>query len=90
MLELTHRDAQRELCSFPQSLGSEIWEFPNIRGTVFWGPYKKDPTIEGTVPIFGNSHIFRVYGKGTRRVALRLLGKFLEQKGTSRSAKKLP
>ena len=21
-----------------------IWEFPKIRGTVFWGPYK-DPTI---------------------------------------------
>ena len=21
------------------------WEFPRIRGTVFWGPYNKDPTI---------------------------------------------
>ena len=25
--------------------GSSIWEFPKIRGTLFWGPYKKDPTI---------------------------------------------
>ena len=22
-----------------------IWEFPKIRGTFFWGPYNKDPTI---------------------------------------------
>ena len=22
-----------------------IWEFPKIRGTVFWGPYNKDPAI---------------------------------------------
>ena len=22
-----------------------IWEFPKIRGTLFWGPEKKDPTI---------------------------------------------
>ena len=22
-----------------------IWEFPKIRGTLFWGPYYKDPTI---------------------------------------------
>ena len=21
------------------------WEFPKIRGTLFWGPYNKDPTI---------------------------------------------
>ena len=21
-----------------------IWEFPKIRGTLFWGPYNKDPT----------------------------------------------
>ena len=21
------------------------WEFPKIRGTSFWGPYNKDPTI---------------------------------------------
>ena len=24
-----------------------IWEFPKIRGTLSWGPYKKDPTIQG-------------------------------------------
>ena len=37
-----------------------IWEFPKIWGTLFWGPYDKDPTIQGTIlgsPIFGNSHI---------------------------------
>ena len=22
-----------------------IWEFPTIGGTLFWGPYNKDPTI---------------------------------------------
>ena len=22
-----------------------IWEFPKIRGTIFWGPYNKDPTF---------------------------------------------
>ena len=22
-----------------------IWEFPKIGGAIFWGPYKKDPTI---------------------------------------------
>ena len=30
------------------------------RGTLFGGPYNKDPTIYGTIlgsPIFGNSHI---------------------------------
>ena len=25
------------------------WEFPKIRGTSFWGPYSKDPTIQGTI-----------------------------------------
>ena len=27
-----------------------MWEFPKIRirGTLFWGPYNKDPTILGT------------------------------------------
>ena len=37
-----------------------IWEFPTIRGTLFWGPYNTDPTFSGTIlgsPIFGNSHI---------------------------------
>ena len=31
------------------------------RGTSFWGPDSKDPTIEGIIlgsPIFGNSHIY--------------------------------
>ena len=38
----------------------QMWEFPKIRGTLFWGPYDKDPTISGTIlgsPIFGNSHV---------------------------------
>ena len=41
-----------------------IWEFPIIRGTLFWGPYNKDTTIWGTIlgsPIFGNSHIWSLY-----------------------------
>ena len=24
---------------------SATWEFPKIRGALFWGPYNKDPTI---------------------------------------------
>ena len=28
--------------------GVRIWEFPKIRGTLFWAPYNKDPTIWGT------------------------------------------
>ena len=34
-----------------------IWEFPKIRGTLFRGPYNKDPTIYDAIlgsPIFGN------------------------------------
>ena len=41
-----------------------IWEFPKIRGTLFWGPYNKDPIFQGTIlgsQIFGNSHL-RVLG----------------------------
>ena len=33
-----------------------------MRGTLFWFPYNKDPTIWGIIfgsPIFGNSHICR-------------------------------
>ena len=26
-------------------LYKSMWEFPKIRGTLFWGPYNKDPTI---------------------------------------------
>ena len=32
----------------------------NRGGTLFWGPYNKDPTIWGAIlgsPIFGNPHI---------------------------------
>ena len=37
-----------------------IWNFPKIRGTLFWGLYNKDPCIQGTIlgsPIFGNYHL---------------------------------
>ena len=40
--------------------GFGIWEFPKIRGALFWGPWHQDPTILGTFlgsPIFGNSHL---------------------------------
>ena len=40
--------------------GSISLEFPKIRGTLFWGPYNKDPTVWGTIlgsPIFGNAQI---------------------------------
>ena len=34
----------------PLSLAKPFtWEFPKIRGTLFWGPYNKDPTIRGTI-----------------------------------------
>ena len=42
------------------SPGVVNWEFPQIRGTLFWGPYNKDPTICGTIlrsRIFGNPHL---------------------------------
>ena len=39
-----------------QRQGEHIWEFPKIRGTLFWGPHNKDPTILGP-PIFGNCHL---------------------------------
>ena len=45
-----------------------IWEFPKIRGTLFWCPYKKDPPIQGTIlgsPIFGNSHLDVLLGTWT-------------------------
>ena len=36
------------------------WGFPKIRGTLFWGPYHEDPTIQGTIlgsPFLGNSQL---------------------------------
>ena len=47
-----------------------MWEFPKIRGTLFWGPDNKDPTISGTIlgsSIFGNSHMFNIVYSGTTR-----------------------
>ena len=50
-------------------------------GTLLWGPYNKDPTIEGTIlgcPIFGNSHIttgfFQRFHKGSAILQERLTG----------------
>ena len=32
--------------------------FRKLGGTLFWGPWNKDPTIQGLgSPIFGNSHL---------------------------------
>ena len=39
---------------------ANMWEFPKIGGTLFWGPYNKGPTIQATLfgsPIFGNFHV---------------------------------
>ena len=36
--------ALRESTCLLQPLNPK-WEFPKIRGTLFWGPYNKDPTI---------------------------------------------
>ena len=50
--------ARLEPCSLP--FLKPKWEFPKIGGTLFWGPYNKDPTIHGPKlgsPIFGNSQI---------------------------------
>ena len=37
------QDKKRRAAAPPGS--SSMWEFPKIRGTLFWGPYDKDPTI---------------------------------------------
>ena len=41
-------------------LDRRIWEFPKIRGTLFWCPFNTDPTIYiGSIlgsPRFGNPH----------------------------------
>ena len=58
------------------------WEFPNIGGTLFWCPYDKGPTIQGTMlgsPIFGNSQMLQMVivvtlqSRGRRRVSHCLL-----------------
>ena len=30
---------------YPSEIREPIWEFPKIRGTLFWGPYNKDPIV---------------------------------------------
>ena len=49
------------------------WEFPKIGGTLFWGPYNKDPTNSGTLlgsQFFGSSQIeeHEAFSKETSRV----------------------
>ena len=45
----------------PEILQLDRCKFPKTRGTLFWGPYYKDPTISATIyqgPLFlGNSHM---------------------------------
>ena len=42
-LDEEHLDRQNRSCA--ALVGGNMWEFPKIRGTLFWGPYKKDPTV---------------------------------------------
>ena len=66
------RFKKRFSLGFYAGLCTHIWEFPTIRGTLFWGPNNKDPTIWGTFygsPIFGNSHMRRGTLYGWRRSA---------------------
>ena len=35
---------RREVMTMP-AVALVIWDFPKIRGTLFWSPYNKDPTI---------------------------------------------
>ena len=59
-------DSSEGLCSLGAlwlSPSGATWEFPKLRGTLFWGPYNKDPTInKGTIsgcPIFGSPPFHR-------------------------------
>ena len=64
LLALTYRASGRQdvelWAQSAPGMAGITWEFPKNRGTLFWGPDIKDPTISGTIlgsPIFGNSHI---------------------------------
>ena len=50
---------------FRQGSVSNMGVSDNWGGTLFWGPYSRDPTIYGAIllgsPIFGNSHISGPY-----------------------------
>ncbi|CAE7812270.1 unnamed protein product [Symbiodinium sp. CCMP2592] len=53
-------DLEAELGKALQVRTAEDLGVSENRGTLFWGPYNKDPTIQGTIlgsPIFGNSHL---------------------------------
>ena len=56
LVGFTHRPHSSSFLGF-------IWEFSKIRGTLSWGPYNKDPTIEGTKlgsPMCSETPIFRI------------------------------
>ena len=36
---------QNRRLTAPLPFRGSMWEFPKIRDILFWGPYKKDPTI---------------------------------------------
>ena len=54
-LEICRTAHTNTLCILSQLMGVS-----ESKGTFFWGPYNKDPTIQGTIsgaPIFGNPHL---------------------------------
>ena len=69
---------------FPQVGGPPVGGFPEIRGTLFWGPYNKDYSICGS--ILGSPHFGKLPyrpqdivslgtpEKGPQFVGIRLLG----------------
>ena len=58
-----------------------FWDFPKLRGTLFWGPYNKDPTIQGSIfwgPLFsGNPPYVRDF-QGLAQTHGSSLGRFAE------------
>ena len=41
-----HLTAQFEFpLAQPEQARGDMWEFPKLQGTLFWGPDNKDPTI---------------------------------------------
>ena len=59
------------------------WEFPKIRGTLFWVPYNKDPTIQGTMATVSGWRVegLRVY-VGFRALGFRVSGFRVQGLGT--------
>ena len=61
-------------------------EFPKMRGTLFWGPYNKDPSISGTMlgspisetPVCAWKHHVYLTGSRPRNPLDRLIWEFPE------------